>query len=87
MSTNEVVTTFDSTHQALRFEKTLKENNIKLIVMPVPREISASCGLSVKFQINELERVRELVASSEIVVKSYYEIIIENGKRGYIALP
>ena len=86
LSTNEVVTTFDSTHQALRFEKTLKENNIKLTVMPVPREISASCGLSVKFALAELEQVMNLIAANEIAVKSYYEIMVENGKRGYNAL-
>ncbi|OGO76608.1 MAG: hypothetical protein A2Y23_05425 [Clostridiales bacterium GWB2_37_7] len=86
MSSKEVVATFDNTHHALRFEKTLKENQIKLTVMPVPREVSASCGLSVKFDIVELENVRVLMTSNEILVKKYYEIILEDSKRRYLAL-
>lgn len=86
MSTNEVVATFDSTHHALRFEKMLKEEAVKLTVMPVPREISASCGLSVKFSTADFEKVKELAKNNEVAVKSYYEIVIENNKRGYLAL-
>lgn len=83
MSTMEIVSTFDSTHHALKFEKTLKESGIKLIVMPVPREISASCGLAVKFSIEDFDKVKELVKIYEILVKNFYEILIENDRRVY----
>ncbi len=86
MSTNEAIATFDNTHNALRFEKTLKENEIKLTVMPVPREVSASCGLSVKFPIEEFDNIKALAANNEILVKTYYEIILEEGKRRYLVL-
>lgn len=86
MNSIEVVTTFNSTHHALKFEKTLKENEVKLTVMPVPREISASCGLAVKFDKENLEQVRALADSNEIMVKGYYEIQIADGKRGYLVL-
>lgn len=86
MSTNEAIATFDNTHNALRFEKILKENEIKLVVMPVPREVSASCGLSVKFGMDELEKVKTLASQNEIIVKHYYEIAIEDGKRRYLVL-
>lgn len=86
MTTKEVVATFDNTHHALRFEKNLKENDVKLTVMPVPREISASCGLSVKFSMDELEKVRNIARTNEIQVKKYYEITMESNKRGYLSL-
>jgi hypothetical protein len=86
MNAKEVVATFDNTHNALRFEKTLKENQIRLTVMPVPREVSASCGLSVKFNLEEFAKVRALASDNEILVKEYYEIIFEEGKRRYLAL-
>ena len=42
------VITFTSTHQAIKFERMLLPNfDIELI--PTPREVSASCGLSLKF--------------------------------------
>ncbi len=83
MSTLEIIATFDSTHHALKFEKTLKESSIKLVVMPVPREISASCGLAVKFSIDDFEKVNELTRNHEILVKKFYEILIENQRRVY----
>lgn len=86
ISITEVVATFDNTHHALRFEKTLKENNIKLTIMPVPREVSASCGLSVKFYAEEFGKVKILAADKEILIKKYYEIILEEGKRRYLEL-
>lgn len=86
MTTNEIIATFDNTHHALRFEKTLKENQIKLTVMPVPREVSASCGLSVKFSIDDYSGIKELTSREEILVKKFYEILLEEGKRRYLAL-
>jgi Mor family transcriptional regulator len=83
MDTTEIISTFDSTHHALKFEKTLKENGIKLIVMPVPREISASCGLAVKFSIEDFDKAKELVKKYEISVKKFYQIIIQSHKRAY----
>lgn len=85
MNYNEMVATFDTTHNALRFEKTLKQNEIGITVMPVPREISASCGLAVKFGRQHIDKVKELTSSNEIQVKGYYQIIIENNKREYVA--
>lgn len=40
------VLTFPSTHAALRAEKRLKEKGFCGELVPVPREISASCGLA-----------------------------------------
>lgn len=50
------VIAFDSTHYAIRTEKKLKEI-LKVDMIPTPREISVSCGLSVKFKIVDLEKV------------------------------
>lgn len=82
----EVIATFDNTHHALLFEKTLKENDIKLTIMPVPREISASCGLSVKFYLEEFDYIKSLAANKDILIKKYYKIILEEGKRRYLDL-
>lgn len=86
MSATEIIATFDSTHHALRFEKTLKQNEIALVVMPVPREISASCGLAVKFGEQDLAKAKDLAGSNEILVKKYYEIKINDNKREYLTV-
>lgn len=41
--------TFDSTHYAIKIEKRMKEAALNGVMIPTPREVSASCGLSLKF--------------------------------------
>ena len=43
------IVSFNSTHHAIRTEKLLSENNMKVTTLPTPREISSSCGISVRF--------------------------------------
>jgi hypothetical protein len=41
--------TFDSTHYAIKIEKRMKDASLNGTMIPTPREVSASCGLSLKF--------------------------------------
>ncbi|NLT20084.1 MAG: DUF3343 domain-containing protein [Syntrophomonadaceae bacterium] len=45
---NYTVFTFTSTSNALKAEKLLKEIKAEFLIMPTLREISSSCGLSIK---------------------------------------
>ena len=40
---------FDTTTDAMQAEKLLKDH-FDIAIMPVPREISSGCGLSIRFQ-------------------------------------
>lgn len=72
------VITFDSTHHAIRGEKFLKESGLTIRTIPTPREISASCGLSIKFDIDNLENVKEIISINNLVIKGIYEINKKN---------
>ncbi len=50
--------TFDSTHQAIHFERLLKPH-FAIELIPTPREITASCGLSLKFECDDFEAIKE----------------------------
>lgn len=52
------VIVFDSTHHAIQTEKRLKEK-FHIATIPTPREITASCGLSIKFSANEFQTMME----------------------------
>ena len=43
-----MIITFPSVHHAIKFESTLKESCLAFMLIPVPREISASCGVAAR---------------------------------------
>lgn len=52
--------TFESTHGAISSHKLLKEH-MEAIIMPILREISASCGMSVKVSPEDLDESLRLM--------------------------
>lgn len=68
------VITFESTHHAIKGEKTLMEKNITLKTIPTPREITASCGLSIMFSLDDLENVKEIISEEELSIKGIYKL-------------
>ena len=67
----ECIATFDTTHMALYFEKTCRA--IGLIV-PVPRSISASCGLACSYPCTDFESVKKAVSEKSIEVAEYHTL-------------
>ncbi len=63
------VMTFESTHYAIMVEKKLK-GKFKIQTIPTPREISASCGLSIMFQSEVLKDIKEELISQKVERKS-----------------
>ena len=53
--------TFNSTHHALLMEKTLKDNGYAVRLIPIPRALSASCGLAARINIGDFEAVEKIV--------------------------
>lgn len=68
------VVTFNSTQCALLGEKNLVEKNVDLIVIPTPREISAECGLALKFFCRDLELVRRELAGAGVDTGGFYKL-------------
>ena len=54
--------TFESTHGAIATEKLLK--SLGCTVMPVPRHISTSCGISVRVAVDKFVSSKEIFLGS-----------------------
>lgn len=65
---------FNSTHSAIRAEKELIASGISVRIIPVPREITANCGLSIKLNPEDLKVVREILANNNIEVSGHYYV-------------
>jgi hypothetical protein len=66
--------TFDSTHYAIKIEKRMKEAALKGVMIPTPREVSASCGLSLKFLEADKESMLSLLEEEDKERVSLYII-------------
>lgn len=75
------VVTFESTHHAINGEKIFKENDIYFKTVPTPREITLSCGLSIRFKLEDLDRVIDLYSLNTLAIKGIYSFTIENSAR------
>lgn len=75
--------TFESTHSAIKAEKTLEKEGLKIKIITVPTEISAGCGLSIRFNEEDLDKVKEIIKESAIEVSGYYSVK-KNGFKKHI---
>ena len=68
------VVSFNSTHHAMRSEKLL-EKDFSIMVMPTPREISASCGISLRVNEDDIEAITEVLKKNDVDYGGVYCII------------
>ena len=81
--------TFESTHAAITTEKILKPAGG--VVMPVPRFISSSCGISIRIEADKREvaeaifreksKLKPYVSDTEDFDYNYYHIVVDNGNQ------
>jgi hypothetical protein len=58
---------FSTTRQAIRSEKILLEQNIRIKIIPVPKNISAECGIAIELNGPESdEYITELLKTNNI---------------------
>ncbi len=67
------VTTYKSTHHTIQAEGVFKSKGISFRTIPTPREITVSCGLSIIFSLDDIDKVKEMVDSNEIDIDGIYK--------------
>ncbi|MEN6324811.1 MAG: DUF3343 domain-containing protein [Syntrophomonas sp.] len=72
--------TFASTSQALKAEKVLKTNEAEFLIMPTLREISASCGLSVKIAPENFKDYYDILLEQKVIVDGLFQVEKEGNK-------
>ncbi|WP_040214752.1 DUF3343 domain-containing protein [Clostridium polynesiense] len=72
---NYFIIVFNNTHNAIEGEKTLKNEGITVTIMPTPAQITQSCGISIKFNEEDLDRIKELVQQEKLHIKNIYHKI------------
>ena len=75
------IISFNSTHQTIKCDKIFGKNEMDYAVLPTPREITQSCGISIKFSIENIDNVKEIIDENQIEYKGMYKIFKQDGKK------
>lgn len=81
-----LIITFESANFAMQTEAFLKNEEISLQIMPTPREITLSCGLSIKTPVDNLDKIQGFVDEKKIRVKGLYRLMMEGDKRSILKI-
>ncbi|MHB0886033.1 MAG: DUF3343 domain-containing protein [Bacillota bacterium] len=69
-----VFVVFPSTHEAMSLDRLLTQAGIGHELVPVPREISASCGFAVRLRREHEAAVRALVESRGVRTEGFHHL-------------
>ena len=60
------VVLFESTSAAMRAEKEVKKHGLKVKLIPVPRHLSSDCGICLRFDWPDMDKIKELLVSVDL---------------------
>lgn len=71
-----LVVTFHTTADAMAMEKACKENEVPGRIIPVPRAISAGCGLSWCAELSDREEIVSMMNAAGIEEEEIHECMV-----------
>ena len=71
-----LVVTFHTTADAMAMEKACKEQNVPGRIIPVPRAISAGCGLSWCADLEDIEQIVSMMKETGIEEEAMHECMV-----------
>ena len=63
-----------STSAAIRAEKVTQEAGLKVKLIPVPRQLSSDCGLSLRFEWDQADVVRAVLELKGVEIQGIHRI-------------
>lgn len=64
--------TFKSVSYAMKVDATLKKYDIHFRIIPVPRSISSSCGLCIRFYTEDMEKLITIIHKNNLQYENIY---------------
>ncbi|HPZ07233.1 MAG TPA: DUF3343 domain-containing protein [Candidatus Eremiobacteraeota bacterium] len=68
------VALFKSIHEVLKIEELLNNSGIFCDIIPLPRDVSKSCGMGVVFLCRDVEKVKETGERNNLKINYIYTL-------------
>ena len=72
MKDNYSVVIFYSTSVAIKAESLTKKANLKIKLIPVPRNLSSDCGICLRFSNEDKPKIEEILRENKIEYENIY---------------
>jgi len=69
---------FPSYTEGMKLETILKKNSIKYTIVPTPRQLSVSCGISMMYNEQDGDSILKLINENNVNVLGMKSLIFEN---------
>lgn len=69
---NDIVAIFQGIHRVMKAEKILKEAGVEMLLIPAPRELSADCGLAIRFSPELRDQVLQILEKTDLTPTELY---------------
>ena len=66
---------FPNVTEGLKLEKLLKENAVKYTIVPTPRELSKSCGISIMYEFGDDSLIKRIAEEHGIRTEGFKSLI------------
>ncbi len=70
------IITFHTTTEAILFEQAAKAKGSQGRIIPVPREITAGCGLAWKDTVHARDNLEKILKEQQLGYDSLYELMV-----------
>ena len=71
-----LIITFHTTAAAIAMEKLCREKDLPGRLIPVPRELTADCGMAWRAEIDKRTALEALAAGEGLEVEGFYEMTL-----------
>jgi hypothetical protein len=68
---------FPSHTEGMKLDSLLRKNGIKHTIVPTPRQLSVSCGISIMYQAEDGERITRLIAENGVKILGMRSLAFE----------
>lgn len=68
------VAIFHSIHRVMKAEKVLLQQQVEMTLIPVPRQLSADCGMAIRFSIDLLDHVQSILTGAQLKIAELWQL-------------
>ncbi|WP_142414112.1 DUF3343 domain-containing protein [Hathewaya massiliensis] len=71
---------FPNYTEGVKLEAILKKEKIKYVISPTPRQLSSCCGISIKYEKEDEEKIKTLVEENKVITEGFFSLkrVIKN---------